>query len=157
MKNTRPKQRLNCQKGFFLVELTITMAVLIVVIVGYLNLFIYCLGLAETSGNITLATVEAQDKIEEMRNHQFENIQADYGTSPGNTFALGESYLPSKTQLNGTGYIYVFNTGNPDVLTIEIVISWLDEKNRLIGGIDEDSDGRLDSPVEVSTIITKRY
>jgi len=149
MENIRTKERPDCQRGFFLIELTITIAVLIIVIFGYLSLFVHCLGLAETSANITFATVEAQDKIEEIRNHQFENIQADYGTAPGNTFAL--------TQLNGTGYIYVINTGNPSLLTIEIAISWLDKNNRLIGGVDEDSDGRIDSPVEVVTIIAKRY
>jgi Tfp pilus assembly protein PilV len=135
--------------GFFLVELVIAIAILIVVLVGYLQLFVYCLGLGETSGGITLAITEAQDKIEEIRNDDFERIAIDYGSggTPGNTFSL--------TQLNGTGYIYIISSVNPDIITAEVVISWQD-KNRTMGGTDIDGDGNLDSPIELITMIAKR-
>lgn len=151
MRRTIIKKRLNHADGFMLLELMIAVGIMIVVLVGYLHLFIYCLALAETSGNITLATTEAQDKLEEMRNHNFSTLTVDYGSSgtPGDTFNL--------SQLNGTGRVYfVPSTGNPDLLHVEIVVSWTDEKNRTIGGTDDDSDGRIDSPVELETMIANR-
>ena len=52
------------QKGFTLVEVLIAVGILAVVIVGLLQLFVYCSNLAEAAGNTTLAINEAQNKME---------------------------------------------------------------------------------------------
>ncbi|MFC1709112.1 hypothetical protein ACFL2J_03510 [Candidatus Omnitrophota bacterium] len=151
MISRRGSNRKNDQSGgFIMVELIIAIVILVVVLVGYLQLFVYCLGLAETSGNITLATTEAQDKLEQMRNHNFDTLVFDYssGGFPGDTFILN--------QLSGTGVIYFIPGANPQLHEVEIVVSWVDEKNRNIGGTDEDGDNRIDSPVELKSIIGRR-
>lgn len=145
-KNKKSNRR-NSSSGFMLVELMIAVGIMVVVLLGYLQLYVYCLGLSETSGNITLAIIEAQDKLEEMRNHNFDTLVVDYGASgfPGDTFNLD--------QLSGTGTIYFIPGANPKLLEVEIVISWTDRKNRAMGGVDEDFDGRIDSPVELVSMI----
>ena len=132
-----------------LIELIIAVAIIAIVLVGYLQLYIYCFCLAETSGNMTLAITEAQDKLEEIRSQKFSSIEASYAP-PGNTFPL--------TKLNGAGIIYVSRDVtelSPDLLDVEIVINWRD-KDRMIGGTDKDLDGRLDSPVELVSKLTQR-
>lgn len=152
MKMRKPqfKKRRDYTNGSMLIELMIAVGIMVVVLVGYLHLFVYCLGLAETSGNITLTITEAQDKLEEMRNHNFNTLTVDYGASgvPGDEFSL--------SQLNGKGKIYFVPTGNPDLLHVEIVVAWVDKNNRTIGGVDDDSDGRIDSPIELETMIANR-
>src|SRR3989338_3280502 len=92
-------------KGFTLVEVLIAIGILTVVVVGLLQLFVYCSRLAEAAGNTTLAINEAQNKMEEIRSHDFNAIAVDYasGGTPGDTFAL--------TSLNGTGAVTTSQVG----------------------------------------------
>jgi type II secretory pathway pseudopilin PulG len=145
-KNYRSK---SLREGFMLVELMMAVLIMVIVFVGYLHLFIYCLSLAETSRNITLANAEAQNKLEEMRNRNPDTVVADYSSGGfyGDTFNL--------TQLNGTGTIYFPAPTIADLINVEIVIAWTDSKNRAIGGTDTDGDTRIDSPVELKSIIVR--
>lgn len=146
MKIKQLKRGKHSREGFFLIEIMIAIGILVVVLVGYLQMFVYCLGLVETSGNITLAIAEAQDKLEELRNYDFNNLA---GVN-GDTFNL--------TQLSGQGTIYVQQDADstPNLLDVEIVISWQDKGNRMIGGLDDDGDGKVDSPVELISKIASR-
>ncbi|MBI3618229.1 MAG: prepilin-type N-terminal cleavage/methylation domain-containing protein [Candidatus Omnitrophica bacterium] len=114
------------QKGFTLVEVLIAVGILAVVIVGLLQLFVYCSNLAEAAGNTTLAVNEAQNKMEEIRNHDFNSIATDYasGGTPGNTFTL--------TSLNGTGTITTSQEagGSSELLRIQIDVSWQNKNSR---------------------------
>ena len=65
-------------RGFSLAELLITVFILVTVIVILLQLFIYNSVLAELSGNMGNAMSEAQTKMEEIRNHDFDKIVLDY-------------------------------------------------------------------------------
>lgn len=154
------RRRFSHGVGFTLIELMIAVGVLIIVLVGLLQIFIYCLNLSEFAGNTTLAISEAQGKLEEIRSHKFERIAGDYGLggSPGNIFELA--------QLNGEGAIYIDDT-NPALLAIEIVVSWQEKGNRIIGedgnlngvldsGEDGNGNGRLDSPVVLVSLIAER-
>jgi len=142
-------------KGFTLVELLIVVAILAVVITGMIQLFIYTSVLAEISGNKTVAVGEAQDKIEEIREHTFDDIVMDYDEA---IFALAE--------LDGTGVIYVDDT-NPELLVLKVVVSWENKYGRIIGedtnkngaldgGEDTDLDTQLSSPATVITMLTRR-
>ncbi len=148
-------------KGFTLLETLITAGILMVTVVGLMELFAYCAQLSEMAGNLTSALSEAQDKMEEIRNHTYADIATDYvsGGSPGNTFNL--------TQLTGKGVIYV-DASNTDLLKIEIDVSWRNNRtDRVVGedldldgiidtGEDVDSDGKLDSPVKLITYIAEK-
>ena len=147
-------------KGFSLIEVIITVGILVIVMTNLLGLFIYCSTLAQTSGNTTLAVREAQGKLDEMRDHSYGLITTDYGAggTPGNIFSLN--------QLNGKGVIY-FESPNPDLLQIKVVVSWKNKDNRLIGedanlngileaGEDKNANGQLDSIVSLTTMIARR-
>ena len=67
LKNGTPRSirlhKFAADRGFTLVEVLIAVGILAVVIVGLLQLFVYCSTLAEAAGNTTLAVNEAQNKI----------------------------------------------------------------------------------------------
>ncbi|MCA9407413.1 MAG: prepilin-type N-terminal cleavage/methylation domain-containing protein [Candidatus Omnitrophica bacterium] len=146
--------------GFTLVELLIVAGIMSVVLTGMIKLFIYTNIQAELAGNKTMAVNEAQMKLEEIRNHTYAQIVADYGSggTPGNTFNLN--------QLNGMGVIYVDST-NTELLEVDIKVCWQDKYNRIIGedldldgvldvGEDNNSNGQIDSIVSLSSMITRR-
>ena len=113
------------QKGFTLVEVLIAVGILAVVIMGLLQLFVYCSNLAEAAGNTTLAINEAQNKMEEIRNHDFNAIAIDYasGGTPGDTFAL--------TSLNGTGAVTTSQVGgSSELLQIQVDVAWQSKNGR---------------------------
>ncbi|MBU3912428.1 MAG: prepilin-type N-terminal cleavage/methylation domain-containing protein [Candidatus Omnitrophica bacterium] len=154
------RKKLSKRAGFTLMELVIAIGILALVLVGLLQVFVCCLSLSELAGNSTIAISKAQGKLEEIRNHSFNSIVVDYsqGESPGNIFDL--------TQLNGKGVIYIDDT-NPELLEIEIVVSWQEKGNRIIGedsnlngaldtGEDDNGNGKLDSPVSLVSMIAKR-
>jgi Tfp pilus assembly protein PilV len=107
------------------VEVLLSVGILAVVIVGLLQLFVYCSTLAEAAGNTTLAINEAQNKMEEIRNHDFSAIAIDYASSgtPGDTFTL--------TGLNGTGTITTSQVGgSSELLQIQIDVAWQNKNGR---------------------------
>lgn len=113
------------QRGLTLVEVMISVGILAFVIVGLLQLFVYCSTLADAAGNMTLAVNEAQTKMEEIRNHDFDSIAADYasGGTPGSTFILNS---PS-----GTGTITVSEVGgSSQLLQIQIDVNWQNKDGR---------------------------
>lgn len=147
-------------EAFALMELMITVGILALVLIGLIQLFFHCLSLGEIAGNLTLAICEAQGKLEEIRNHSFDSMVVDYGENgnPGHTFNPG--------QLDGKGVICINDT-NPELLEIEIVVSWRGKGNRIIGedknlngALDADEDnnknGKLDSPASLVSMIAKR-
>ena len=112
-------------RGFTLVEVLIAIGILAVVIVGLLQLFIYCSTLAEAAGNTTLAINEAQNKMEEIRGHDFSTVAVDYasGGTPGNTFTL--------TNLTGTGTVTISQFGgSSSLLQTQINVNWQNKNGR---------------------------
>ena len=127
--------------GFTLVELLMATIILSVVLVGLIQLFIRCSVLTELASNITAAMSEAQGKMEEIRNYDFDSIATDYVNGGAlNPFDL--------TQLAGKGIIYI-DSSNADLLEVEIVISWQNKYGRIIGE-DLDLDGTLDTGEDVN-------
>ena len=157
----RSKSYRTSDEGFTLVEILITSTILIIVIVGLIQLFIYCSILSESTGNLSVALTEGQAKIEEIRNHDYSLTSTDYASSgtPGNKFSL--------TQVTGKGVIYI-NSSNSDLLQVDIVVCWINNQNdRVIGedldldgvldaGEDVNGNGRFDSPVTLVTNIAKK-
>lgn len=119
------RQKLRNNGGFTLVEVMLTVGILAVVIVGLLQLFVYCATLAESAGNITLALNDAQSKIEEIRNHDFSSLTTDYGSggTPGNNFTLNS--------LNGSGTVTIAQVGGAsELLQVQIDAAWQNKNGR---------------------------
>jgi prepilin-type N-terminal cleavage/methylation domain-containing protein len=161
------------KKGFSLVEIMVTVAVLGVVIIGLLKSFIYFSAHANTAEHLTLAMSKAQTKLEEMRGHNFDNILADYGPSgtPGNVFFLTRA----NDGIDGSGVIYLTSL-NSGLLQVEIVVCWRNKDGRFIGednggnnpakalngildtaeGEDVDGNVKLSSGATIISMIAKR-
>ena len=116
------KHYLKNSSGLTIVELFFSAGILATVIVSIMQLFVYCSMLSESARNTTLALAEAQNKIEEIRNHWHSDIPTDY-SSPADVFNL--------TQLNGTGTIS-FDSTDSYLYDINIDISWTGRNGRQI-------------------------
>ena len=146
--------------GFTLLELLITTGVMMVAIAGLLQLFVGCLWQSESSGKLTGAMAEAYGKWEEVQATNFDNIIPNFskGGVPGNVFPL------ATTAGNGAVYLQAIS---PDVLQVDIVVSWRDKGNDVVGedknlngildgGEDLNNNGRLDSPTSLTALIARR-
>lgn len=146
-------------QGFSLPELVLVAGILAFALTGLIRLYIYTSVEGALAGNKTVAVSEAQDKLEEIRNHDFSLITADYGSggTPGNVFDL--------SQLDGKGIIYI-DSSNSELLVIKVVVCWRDKYDRIIGGDlnlngqydtgEPNVSGQLTSPVTLMTMITRR-
>ena len=146
--------------AFTLVELLIVVGILAVVIVGMMRIFIYATITPQLAANKTQAVSEAQDKIEEIRNYNFDSIATAYagGGTPGNTF--------TPNAIDGIGVVYI-DSSNASLLEIKVVVSWRDRYGRMIGedinlngmldtGEDLNSNGEIDSMVSLTTLLAER-
>lgn len=144
----------NTKKGFTLVEVVLAAGILAFIIVAMVKVFIYTSMQAELAGSKTLAALAAQNKLEEIRNHEYDDIVTDYN---------GSIFDPAG--LDGKGKVYV--TGTAELLQIETVVCWRDKHNRVIGedkdldgaldaGEDADGNSRISSPVTIVTGLTRR-
>ena len=142
-------------QGFTLVELLVVVGILSVVILGLIEIFLVGAILADLSNRKTIALGEAQDKMEEIRNHTYSLITTDYasGGTPGNKFSL--------SQINGKGVITI-DSSTASLLKVDIVVSFQYKNGRIVGedldldgvldaGEDANNNGVLDSPVKIST------
>lgn len=150
----------NNNEGFTLVEVMIVALILAVVLTGMIQLYIQTSAQVELSRSKTLAISEAQSTIEKIRNHAYADIVTDYGSggTPGNTFSV--------PGLDAMGVVTIDNS-NPDLLELDVIVSWSDKYNRLIGedvnlngqldvGEDVNSNSTLDSPVRLKTMISRK-
>ena len=146
--------------GFSLVEVLLVTGFSVIVIAGLIQLFVYCNKLAAAAGNMSFAMVEAQSKMEEMRNSSFSSLVTNYsgGGTPGNTFNL--------TNLTGKGVIYI-DSSNTDLLNVQITVCWQEQDGRVIGedkdlsgtlAVSEDTDGngKISSPVALISLIARK-
>lgn len=139
-----------------MIELLLTVTMLSFCLCGILITYINMFFLSDLSRDITLATNAVQAKMEEMKKTNFDNLAAFNGT----TFDLdGFSGSTAKA------LIEVTNTGYSDLKIVRISASFksrfqtVGEDENFNGvlnsGEDDDANGRLDSPVELVTLIAK--
>ena len=150
--------KLRQKSGFTLFELVIAVAILVVAITGILATFAKFIALNEDARSLTIALTSCQDKMEEIRNSNFDTVFANYN---------GTSFNPDGFTLNeAKGAIYVDNT-NPKLLEIYMSVSWRGTSNRIIGedtnlngvldlGEDLNGDTRLNAPAEIITLMSRR-
>lgn len=144
--------------GMTLLELMIATAVLIIAITGLLAALTGLFTLNENAGKLTLAMTAAQDKIEEIRNANFDTLFSAYNAAHFDP----DGFLPSQAEAN-----IVINDTNPDLLQVCVSVSWMGRSNKIIGedlnlnggldaGEDLNGDLRLSSPAEIVTLIGRR-
>jgi len=150
--------KLRQKSGFTLFELVIAVAILVVAITGILATFAKFIALNEDARSLTIALTSCQDKMEEIRNSNFDTVFANYDAT---------SFNPDGFTLNeAKGAIYV-NNANPELLEIYMSVSWRGTSNRVIGedinldgslspGEDLNPDNRLNSPAEITTLMSRR-
>jgi type II secretory pathway pseudopilin PulG len=152
------------KRGFTLLELMLSAAILIVAIGGLLSAYILCFHLTETAKNTTLATNAIQLKLEEIRDTDFDEIITDYDhtTFTVNGFSAGQAI----------GSITVESI-TTDLLMVTVSVCWRQSGNRIMGednggggGValsgylegteDTNANGIVDSPAMISTLMINR-
>jgi prepilin-type N-terminal cleavage/methylation domain-containing protein len=151
--------------GFTLVELLLAVGIFAVCLCGILLTYIGMLLLSDLSRDLTLGTNAVQAKMEEMKNTGFDSLSSFNGT----TFAINGfsiSYAKGRIEVcdNVTCPALV---PYGDLKRVRIVACFK-SRGRVIGedknlngsldiGMGEDTNGntRLDSPVELLTLIAK--
>ncbi len=147
----------NKKRGFTLLELLIASGILVIALTGLLATYAACFDLVETTRNSNLALNAAQKNLEEMRNANFLSIFSSYN---GTTFQV--SGMPANSSL---GFISI-NNSNSSLLKVAVGVCWRQKGSRVVGecndsgGVlvfsDSNGDGRLNSPVELSTYMAQR-
>ncbi len=139
------KRKINDQ-GATLVEVLVTSAILAVAVTGILMSYLNCMELTEVARNMSQAVHLAETRMEQIRSTTYAAIKAAY-----------DNVGFSVSGLNGYGVSYVDDTAG-DILKITVVVCWKQKNGRVYGedenldgvlnvGEDENSNGRLDSPV----------
>jgi hypothetical protein len=150
-------------------ELMIGTAVLVIALLAMLLVFTSCMGLNDTSGNLTAAMTVAQQKLEELRNLR----------DSGMPLAAGHysETLDNWSSFDHRVAIDIFDDGsdpdgrsNADLYWISISVSWRQKGGRIIGedngagagvalnGIcdgteDVNTNTFLDSPARIITLM----
>ena len=110
-------------QAFTLPELLMAILTLSIVLTGAMSIFIYCTILTDNSRNLHQSIEEAHSKLEEIRNHDYDQIITDYH---GTSFSLAQ---PS----GATGTIAVNEVGADvaaDLLQVDITVSWQNKNSR---------------------------
>ncbi|MEW5758389.1 MAG: prepilin-type N-terminal cleavage/methylation domain-containing protein [Candidatus Omnitrophota bacterium] len=144
--------------GFTLIEVLVAAGILVFCLCGLLVTYIGCFILNETSRNTTIALSGARTKMEELKQETFDNLLNHNGEVFDVTgFTLGRA----KGRVEVTDI-----AGYTDLREIRIIVSFRQSQNRLIGedinlnglfdaGEDLNANNRLDSPIEVVSLVSR--
>ena len=143
-------------KGFTLVEILITTAILALCLCGLLASYVNMFSLSDLSRDFLQATNAVQAKTEEIKKTNFDNLSGLNATA----FDIaGFSAGVAK------GLVEVSDTAYADLKRVRVVVCFK-SRGRLFGddtnlngalnaGEDVNNNGRLDSPAEIVTLIAK--
>lgn len=139
-------------QGFTLPELMMAAMITVIAFMGILYTYARYLELDEISRNTSIALQTAQNKIEAIKNTDYDLI---YATFNGQTFTT--------TGLTGRGVTTINNT-NSKLMLITVTFCWRQSNGRIMGedtnlngalntGEDKNSNGTMDSPVQLIAYI----
>lgn len=145
-------------KGFTLIEVMICTGILITLFVSLISIYFYCFDMQENARNTSFVLNNARAKLEEIKNSNFDAIVTTYN---GGVFF---TTLPSGA-MRTEATVVVGSNGN--LIDLRIVACWRQRAGRIIGedrdldgqldaGEDANGNGKLDSPVELNTSISKK-
>ncbi len=157
-----PQMKSYC-KGFTLVEVLVAAAILAFCLCGLLATYINMFFLADLSRDFTLANNAIQAKAEEIKKTNFDGLSL--GESPFNLTDYGFPSPSEPGEVTSKGNITVSSTGYSDLKIVRL-IACFKSRGRLIGedsnlngilnsGEDINNNGRLDSSIEVITLIAR--
>ncbi|MBF0484683.1 MAG: prepilin-type N-terminal cleavage/methylation domain-containing protein [Candidatus Omnitrophica bacterium] len=144
------------KKGFTLIELMVSCAILVVFFVGMVIVFVKCMQIIELAHNSSSAVSQAKNQMEKIRKSDFSQLVVNYDNKPFNvTF--------DNVKVKGKGVTYV-DDADLKLPIVRVNVSWKEKSGLLVG---EDSDltgaystvkdkngnGRLDSPVSLEGIM----
>jgi len=139
-------------QGFTLPELMVAAMVTVIAFMGILYTYARYLELDELSRNTAIALQTSQNKIEAIKNTQFDQIVATFNNQ---TF--------TSSGINGRGVVTIDAT-NPKLMLVTVTFSWKQTNNRMMGedtnlngvlntGEDKNGNGLMDSPVQLIAYI----
>ncbi|MCC6758040.1 MAG: type II secretion system protein [Candidatus Omnitrophica bacterium] len=142
-------------RGFTLVELIISAAIMAAVIAGILVSYIRCMELNEASQNKSMALKAARSRMEAIKGSDYDNLVANYN---------GAIFDVTGFVGKGVSYVTVLDAKNTRVI---VSVSWRQKNGRVYGedknlngvlgaGEDGNADNMLNSPVDITTRIYKR-
>lgn len=151
------KNSLMGQAGFTLMELMIAAMVLVIALTGIITAYVVSSNLNATSRNLTITMNWIQGEMERIRHLPFTQIS----TKDGSSFEIA-----GIADADSEGVIEVDNS-NANLLVITMTVCWRQRGNRIIGedldldgdldaGEDANGNGRLDSPAQIVTLISRR-
>lgn len=142
-------------RAFTLIELMIAAAILVGAFLGILGVFTGCFNLNELTRNLTISLNGAQAEMESIRNLSFDSISA------------GTFEIAGIADADSEGIVEVDDT-DPALLKVTITVCWRQNSGRIIGEDsdlngefvlgteDENENGKLDSPAQMVTLMTRR-
>ena len=150
-------------RAFTLIELVFTFAIVVTCILGILLTYISMFILLDLSRDLTLANNAVQAVMEDIKKKDFSELSA--GTKILTLTELADYRFPSSSsavQVIEDGYL---GYTSPAQLKKARIIACFRSRGRVIGedtnlngvldvGEDINENGRMDSPVEVITLIT---
>ncbi len=154
----RYKKQRNLVTGFTLVEVLLCMSLLLGLFLGGMSIYVYCFELQETTRNTNSVLNDVRAKLEEIRNSSFSSIVTTYSSKVFNLSAINGKMR--------TEAAYVTGSSN-NLIDIRVVACWRQKGGRIIGegkvdGLgnlvfsDLNSNGKIESPVELVTAISKK-
>jgi len=146
--------------SFTLLEICLAIFVFILTLVGLLLFYLNSQEFGEIFSSTLRALWEAQKMLETIRGSPFSSIYATYN----NHIFDVSGFAPYEAK----GVVYVEREGGRnDLLRVRVVICFragrrivgedLDLDGVLDAGEDVNGNGRIDSPVELVTLVTSRY
>ena len=143
--------RLHARKGLTLPELLITTIILLPLFVGTILSFIKSMELSEMARHSSMAVLACKNKMAAIEDTAFTLVPGNFNNT---TFTAPD--------LNGIGVVYV-DSSNPDLIEVTASFSWRERTGRVIGedldldgqidtGEDSNSNGRLDSMVQLTLV-----
>jgi type II secretory pathway pseudopilin PulG len=145
------------KKAFSLLELMISCAILMFIVIGLLYSYIACFELNEFNRSLTLASNALQAQIEQLRETDFDSLQLLDGTNFSlSGFSSGDAI----------GLRDIYATTYSDLTYVRLVACWRQKSGRVIGedtnldgtlqsSEDKDLDNIMDSPAEIVTFISR--
>ncbi|MBN1586009.1 MAG: hypothetical protein JW937_01095 [Candidatus Omnitrophica bacterium] len=144
-------------RGLTLLEVVFAAGVLVLTLTGLMGLLLACFAMNEQARSMTLAMSSAELHLERVRNTVFDNIQTQFD---GSRFDV-----PGLSPGDSEGSITVTPL-NAELLEVRVAISWRGKGGRIYGedlnldGVlqaaeDSNLNGVLDSPVQLTTLVTR--
>ncbi len=112
-------------QGFTLIELIISLAIIVPVLLGAIGLNVYVFRMNETSRRAVVALQDAHTVIERIRNLSETSLAQVTSTYPSGQTVSGFSNLPSE-QVTVT-----YPNASTDPLVITVTASWVDRQGAM--------------------------